>query len=178
MNIKNTANLGTFECKTGTLWVTDPCYDPGTWCQAKLESVRKGTFGAFTRISDEADWGDRVVDLLIVHTDIGVLDPEDERFTLIEATIGVDAGQAGFFDGDMKIGDGEYGDIKSFYGKCCHVSGNENKSGIIWGSGVNSSSGFGDGSYECFVIKDDRGEVIAAKIVFITEDEDEEDEVE
>ena len=81
MEYKNHVNLGTFECTTGQLWVTDPCYEPGTWCQAKLESVRKGTFGAYIRTTDEKSWGERVTDLLIAHAGVAGIDPDDERFT-------------------------------------------------------------------------------------------------
>lgn len=33
--------LGTFENKSGTLIVSDPCYDLGTWCQGIIENAKK-----------------------------------------------------------------------------------------------------------------------------------------
>ena len=46
--------LGTFNMDSDTAVVTDPCYDLGTWCQAKIENVLQGTWkGYLYRKPDE-----------------------------------------------------------------------------------------------------------------------------
>jgi len=60
-----------------------------------------------------------------------------------------------------------------FYEVCCSMTLGNLKAGVE-DFGVVSSSGFGDGSYDCFV--NEGKEVIASYIEFIGEDEDEEEE--
>lgn len=48
-----------------------------------------------------------------------------------------------------------------------------NQGGTIFGKGFVSGSGYGDGSYSCLVIKEDEV-IVAVKILFIGEDEEEE----
>ncbi len=52
-----------------------------------------------------------------------------------------------------------------------------NQGNTVFDKGFVSSSGFGDGGYECFIQKDEDGKIVAIKIVFIS-DEDFEDEEE
>ncbi len=46
----------------------------------------------------------------------------------------------------------------------------------VMDKGLVSSSGFGDGGYDCFIQKDEEGKIVAIKIVFIGENDFEEDE--
>jgi len=110
-------------------------------------------------------------------------------FQLLLDNIGVDSGQCGIFDADNYPGGnstGEYDDKNSFYGKVCELTSNEhgeeadksipyNTYGIIDGFGVVSSTGYGDGCYTAYGIKNENGELIAVKIVFL-EDETEKDD--
>ena len=87
-------------------------------------------------------------------------------------TGGVDSGQAGIFD-DSKYPDtdeerGEYGDNDRFYGKCCNKTMNNEGCGVFDGCFV-SSSGYGDGSYNCYIAEKDN-EIIGIAIQFIDED--------
>ena len=172
--------VGTFEVKSGKLVVTDPCYDRGTWCMGLLEDVKNGTWEAYTQTKNEGFWGDRVAKLVVFHkdhdTDIGA------TRHIAQFEVGVDSGQAGFFDEpSYPQGDpGEYGDLGTFYGRVCALhDGDKDEyidAGIVDGSGVVSSSGFGDGGYRCNFYKLD-GQVVAAEIVFIgDEDDDDEDD--
>ena len=34
--------IGTFELTNGSVMVSDPCYDVGTWCQGELNNVKTG----------------------------------------------------------------------------------------------------------------------------------------
>lgn len=111
--------------------------------------------------------------------------------------VGVDSGQAGLFDlkefADMRANEGEF---EKFYNKACiasypesrrrphreEVPENEPQAGPVQldgaetAMGFNASSGYGDGSYELRVVRDDAGQVIFANIMFITPEEIEESE--
>jgi hypothetical protein len=90
-----------FEITSGKMIVTDPCYDKETWCQAKLDNVKTGKWHATAEYSDEGDWGDRVASIWVWHDSLGITDPGRDFPNCnesIPADIGVDSGQAGFFD--------------------------------------------------------------------------------
>lgn len=165
-----------FEVISNELLVTDPCYEKGTWCSGDLENVLPGIWQASVMRLQDPDWGDRVAELVICHESIKDTDAEsiDEW---VPITVGVDSGQAGFFDPQFYPNGepGEYGDKDTFYGRACEATDNPHDWGIVDGHGVVSQSGFGDGAYACYVTRDPQGRVIAAKIVFIS-DEDYEDD--
>ena len=48
--------------------------------------------------------------------------------------------------------------------------------GIINGVGFVSSSGWGDGGYTCYTAKNEDGQIVGIKIVFIEPDYDDDDE--
>jgi len=175
-NIVESRKLGTFEVTSGKLVVSDPCYSRWTWCMGTLENVKNGTWTARILVSDEGELGKRVAELEVLHST--VKDPPALGFwenTGIE--VGVDSGQAGFWD-DAKFGgggEGKYDDPTSFYGQACHKTLHEGHAGIMDG-GVVSSSGFGDGGYACYILKDG-DDIVGAKIVFITEGDEEEEDV-
>lgn len=162
-----TKELGTFEVSSGELRVTDPCYDPGTWCAGTIRA-KDGTWTAELRHSDEGSWGKRVAELVVRHEDHAGAEPN--RLTGIDA--GVDSGQCGFFDAAkyLQHQGGEYGDLSTFYGQACAATATEG-GGIVMGFGAVSSSGYGDGSYEVYVHEVD-GLAVAARVVFISDDED------
>ena len=153
-------SIGAFNISSGKIRVTDPCYTKDTWCSGVLENCRTGIWKAYVEEQDEDNWGKRIAELIIEF--------ESEKLSKIldwekvDIIVGVDSGQA----------PGEYFDSKSFYHKVCKLTSEketEHQSGVI-DFGVVSSSGFGDGSYNCYVKKNKLGEIIASRIVFI-EDE-------
>lgn len=164
--------LGTFEVISGKLRVTDPCYTKDTWCSGVLDNVAIGKWSAYTEISDAGSWGKRVATLTVMHESIS----NTRNWSLTDIDVGVDSGQAGFFDESFypegKVG--EYDDLDSFYGQVFQMTLSENRAGVI-PFGAVSRSGYGDGSYNCFVCRNDDGLVVAAKIEFITDEEYEED---
>jgi hypothetical protein len=169
--------VGKFEVKSGILVVTDPCYGRGTWCMGSLDNVKKGQWEGYALLSDEGEWGKRVAELVIHHTDRALL--SEDMDTAEEISVGVDSGQAGFFDDSIypasKDEQGDYGDLSTFYGRACEATGSACGAGIVDGAGIVSSSGFGDGGYRCWTKRDAAGQVIGAKIVFIGDEEDDED---
>lgn len=235
-----------FEITSGKMIVTDPCYNKETWCQAKLDNVKIGKWLATVEYS-EGDWGDRVAQIWVWHDSLSIDNPGRDFPSCseyINADIGVDSGQAGFFDLDKYPDDPHKDD--AFYDAVCKLTlagvpfsaleeagvypmadlsklddeqkanrassdyddrnlyymrqfvgkdGKENRDSSklakaleLHGSlgsfgvlpfGAVSSSGFGDGGYNLYVERDASGEVVAARIEFIVEDpEDENDEEE
>lgn len=221
--------MTTFNLTSTQLRVTDPCYEKGTWCADVLENVLPGEWIAEKVVASDKEtggWGDRIAELCIWHSDyIGNVDAHE----LTEIHVGVDSGQAGFFDeSQYPEGEtGEYLDLDTFYGKVCagtagkertweeplyteemirkmeavyteaNELSNEQVRAIIdsmrtavrtrsehdhlgianVGFGVATASGYGDGGYNCYVGRNNKGEIVAARIVFIGDEEyDEEDE--
>lgn len=155
--------------------VSDPCYDrvDETDRLQAVVQVKPGIWLAEVEISDEQDWGHRVAELR------AWTDPIRASFWEWYSNCGVDSGQLGFFDFyKYPIGvngyEAKYEDQNNWYKKACNETFNQNdrtlKAGIVEGMGVNSSSGFGDGGYDVYVKKDNDGNVVAIKAVFIPED--------
>lgn len=162
--------LGTFEVKSGKLIVSDPCYSRGTWCQGDLENVRTGKWTGLS-VYGKTDWGNRVWEVRAVHADYPIDLAISEKTDL---HVGVDSGQAGIFDAEKFAGgEDSYGD-GGWYDECCNLTNSASQGGILAG-GVVTSSGFGDGVYECFITRDN-GKIVAAKVVFVMREEDCEDE--
>lgn len=88
--------------------------------------------------------------------------------------VGVDSGQAGFFDLALFGQVCESEPVKDkFYDEVCNLTLDDNQWGVH-SIGAVSSSGYGDGSYECLVRRVD-GQVVEAIIVYIAEYEEEEE---
>jgi len=118
-----------FNLTSDQLRVTDPCYTKGTWCAGVLENVLPGKWIAEKVVASDADtggWGDRIAELCIWHGDyIGKVDAHEKT----NIDVGVDSGQAGFFDeSQYPEGEtGEYGELDTFYGKVCAGTAGEMK---------------------------------------------------
>jgi len=148
------------------IMVSDPCYTVGTWCQIVQKEVLPGNWKGWAIEKDEGQWGDRIAVLLIHHADHRVKAWQSCWENLGE--IGVDSGQAGFFDrsrypeGDI----GDFEDPNSFYGGCCEVTLRDPLCGSV-PAGFVSSTGYGDGEYSLIGQRNKRGELVAMAIVFI-----------
>lgn len=156
--------------------VSDPCYGLGTWCQGVLENVLPGNYNCNVEYSDEGDWGVRVALIEVVHEDYdGVFCMDMENFE-----VGVDSGQAGIFDYDYYAKYHDSCDVRphvddDWYDRVGDITLSEESAGSIDNLGFVSSSGFGDGGYTCWTERNKDGYIIAIRVEFITE-EDEEDE--
>lgn len=168
-----------FEVVSGVVRVTDPCYDPTTWCSAEVKKVKNGKWNASVRKSNEQMWGERCAELFVWHSD----HKQEEVFNgmkrvEIKEEIGVDSGQAGVFDAKFYKDDksvkgveriGNHAPIcadEPWYSICC----DRTLSDQSWGTipyGAVSSSGFGDGGYTGYKYLNSKGEVVGIKIVFI-----------
>ncbi len=177
-----------FEIVSGKLNITDPCYDTNTTCALFNLPAVNGVWSVTGEYEDGKSWGYRIASILAVLNDISLY-----NFDLKELSdnIGVDSGQCGIFDAGKypqnEVEAGDYDDKSSFYGKVCDLTHNEeehevNKStpyftyGIVDNFGVASSSGYGDGCYTAYGAKNENGELVAVKIVFLEEEIDEEED--
>jgi len=170
----------TFEIQTGKVYVSDPCYEVGTWCQLHLEKVRTGTW----QMDMEHDDHEVVSALVCRH-----IDCRYPLFGELAGEIGVDSGQAGVFDSQYyksnKVAQGieltsedspivdedsdEYEDGGAWYNLCCDKTLGDECGGVI-PFGALSSSGYGDGGYNVWVAKEN-DEIVGIKIIFVEEPE-------
>ena len=165
-----------------TVMVTDPSYEIPTWCQIKLTDVLPGSYLPMCLDIDTGGWGRRECVLLAVHEDY-VDSKLAWRKTLGE--VGVDSGQAGIFSYDSYRNDEIASNIKvpelaydgrpfeypwrdkagdAWYEQICRITLGE----LSWGAyeeGVASRSGYGDGSYTCYVAKKNK-KIVAIAIDF------------
>lgn len=180
--MSNLKHVGTFSLGTKVM-VSDPCYKLNTWCQGVLENVKSGIWDAYLKMLDTRMWGVRVAELITVNSEHSrkhpVIMDEHQEFE-----VGVDSGCAGVFDYDYYAQyhkedeiDEEWYDIiicKQFF-PTYDSSGWEN-SIFTDSEGVASNSGYGDGGYDCYVARNDEGEIIGIRIVYIIEEEINEEE--
>ncbi len=148
--------------------VSDPCYGTGVWCSGVVDNVKEGTYNVDVEISDEGMWGKRVKSLTAIHL-------EYDGHTIIQKApfeVGVDSGQAGIYDEDYYNQYHTEQDVNDdWYEEICDLT---NPFGTKDGKCVVSSSGYGDGGYDCYLLRDKNNEAVGFQIVFI-EGEDEED---
>ena len=162
--------IGQFTLRTGKVMVSDPYYVVGTWCQKIVKNVLPGKWVGLTLLSDEGDWGTRVAEMIAVNKSFKK-ELKNMSFRRVKADIGVDSGQCGFIElSDYK----DYETNQNWYDRICNLTydatgkDRDRRAGILDGSGVVSSSGYGDGGYELFVAKDENKKIIAMKVVFIS----------
>ena len=168
------------------IMVSDPCYGMNTWCQGVIDNVLKGNYKCTVETSDEGEWGNRVSAIQVVHEDYvkKSLEYSKENFE-----VGVDSGQAGIFDYEYyKKYHSDSSEIehvnKAWYWEICELTVTTNVNwptiqisdgNTIDGLGFVSSSGYGDGGYDCWTAHNDEGKIVAIRVEYITK-YDEEDE--
>ena len=173
----NTIKLGNIHLGK-TVLITDPCYDRGTWCAGTL-NILPGEYVARMTKSDQGDWGTRISSVSVTREGSKAV-----RFYDSGIDVGVDSGQAGIFDdsvyphGDFhdknntdftqfyddigKLTIGVFDKNRGEYGDYTYPQG-----GIYKDKGVVTSSGFGDGSYQCIVGEDENGDIVYIRINYI-----------
>jgi hypothetical protein len=140
--------LGTVEL-SGTVVVSDPCYDRTVWCMKQDVKILPGKYRVFVSRQDKGDFGIRVACLMIVHEDYDAA--KIRNWEDYKGSIGVDSGQCGIFDDAIYPQKNDHPDCehcKPFYDECCKLTLSNEQAGILEsGKGVVSSSGYGDGGY-------------------------------
>lgn len=189
--ITSTSPIEQFIVTSGALRVTDPCYDLTVWCSGKLDRVKNGTWNAHvgfhqneyekSQTSKPSEYVGRVAYLHICHDSVSpqeIGEMDNGVWHLVESfEVGVDSGQAGLFD--LEYYQHQFADKgrrKTFYDTVCRLTcdmdgtGVDRKFGVIE-KGAAASSGYGDGSYDCYIRHDEDMRVVEAVIVFIHEDD-------
>src|SRR5262245_18830000 len=180
----NTIDLGQFEVVSGEVAVCDPGYD--------RQLVQKGAIATKVRNVAKGTWQARAVrhvmdnpadvrcgELRAFLASLPV--PDAPAWQEIHPDIGVDSGQAGFFDWQHFHSPavvprdhpwkGPTLDPKDlWYSLCCDVTLYGPNAGVI-PFGAVSSSGWGDGGYRAYALRDATGMVIGLRLVFISLDE-------
>ena len=166
--------------------VSDPCYTDDVWCKTQLKNVLPGAYDCSVSRSDEGVWGNRISGITAIHEDFVSQDIEWQY----HSDIGVDSGQAGIFcetsyrndkeaerittpDIDFAMEESQEGD--AWYNKMCRFTLSNNHYGA-YDTGIVSSSGLGDGSYPLYVAYDRNNYIIAMKIDYLL-DEDEDGDI-
>lgn len=165
---------GILNLSKGVLDITDPCYDKDTWCRKTVKKVKTGKWSCF--YLQEAEDDGRIAQIEIVHESVDINDIQNKYIAI--GTIGVDAGLAGFFEEKPDYNDNEWSKI------CNFIPYDEplifQTDSPMKCNGIVTSSGYGDGCYEVYGLTDNHFEVVALKIIFFTEEieDDYEDEEE
>lgn len=158
--------IGTFEIKSGKVFISDPCYDTNVWCN-DYYNAENGTYNIYIEKTDVDGWGNRISKLIAIHqdheTDNLVFDEDLGRF-------GVDSGTLGFFDKRYydKFHKDETND--NWYDKyvCSCINNTYN---FTDNRGVWCSSGCGDGMYNVDAVLNDKEKVIALMATFLDDEE-------
>lgn len=145
--------------------VSDPCYEPDIWCAKNLENVFPGSYAVFQKVASDPRWGSWICELYAKHVfylDIEIPDGKDKNVK--PERLCVDSGEMGIFDYDLyrKIHNGEDTEWQDY---ACRFN-NYGKEYFV------SRSGFGDGDYPLFVAKNNNGNIVAMKIVFCSDQEE------
>lgn len=145
--------------------VTDPSYTPDLWCSHLVKNLLPGNWVAEIKTKDEGDWGERVSRLSIHHEDY-----KRGRTSELVCTVPVDSGQAGFFDPayyDQHVDDSDWdADPKSWYRRVADQT-IDHDYGDMDGKCAFSSSGCGDGVYDCCARRNNSGFIVALEIRFL-----------
>jgi len=155
--------IGTFEITSGEVYVTDPCYEIGTWCQGLVKDVLNGTWESYVEYGTSGWEKGRVKALTVKHITEGNKHNVSDK---ADFEVGVDSGTAGFFDAAKYPGKED-----DFYDRVCNLTFTDAHGGCIE-FGTISSSGFGDGGYDCWVGKNSDGKVVNMEIIFIDDNEE------
>ena len=150
---------------TGKVIVTDPCYEPANGYNRLLKNVLPGNWNCTARKKNCGPWGSRITSLTIRHEDY----PKG-RIEEYEGCVAVDSGQCGFFEPgyyEENYKDDAYDNLESWYRRVCGRTSSEPCWGVFEGMGVVSESGYGDGCYDIYSLRNDSGYIVGLRLKFI-----------
>jgi hypothetical protein len=177
-----------FEIKSGAVVLSDPCYELGTWCQGLFFNVKNGEW--IGEAEHVESYGRRVSVLISYHKDYPTTADEImQNGILLPFEGGVDSGQFGHFDHEGYRKDETIQGVarictdpehiicedEPWYSICCDRTLAGDGFGVI-PLGVVSSSGWGDGVYNTYAVRNDEGQYVGFATFFITDEDDEEDD--
>ncbi len=175
--------IGQIDILDGSIDITDPCYDNGTWCAMFNYEVKPGKYNCYIFVVNFPVLYEMSDDEVKEHTHLkpnksGIYCLDDERivsleiiheteekfnldYALLNNNIGVDAGLCGFYNHKPDYNDYEWDKywrgLNNLSNGCtCDCRDN----------GVTVSSGFGDGVYLLYAAKKSNGETVVLKLMF------------
>lgn len=170
-----TRKVESFNITSGRICITDPCYDKdANGTLYNLKAVKGKWYGEIN-YEDCKQFGNRVANLVVYSQNIEDI-VKSFKFKLLSKKIYVDSGQCGIFDYkeypnyELNPQEKEYG-TDSFYSRCCQNTLKKDF-GVVDNIGIVSSSGFGDGCYTVYGIKNNKEELICISLVFISDVKD------
>ena len=172
-------HIGNFEVESGKLRISDPCYDKDLdpTHATLLTEVANGSWKAEVIYSNEGTWGTRCAGLICQLKTIPTVTHNDTGWEY-RTDISVDSGQAGIYDekyykhngvviGLHRVHSETICDDDPWYSFNCDRTLSKKSAGVI-PYGAVSSSGYGDGRYGVFVMRDEIDhEVVAVLIDFL-----------
>ena len=166
MNTITEEKLGDMAISSGVVRISDPCYDKDVHCTGVIKNVKTGVWKPYVVLSDEGSWGIRNAVLVAHHSDHPIVE-SSLAWKKKRIDVGVDSGSAGIYDeAYFKGGEDDYGDDGWYDDNCNIVLKSQHSAGVLPDNmGVVSSSGFGDGGYNCYVATSGK-KVVAIKIDF------------
>lgn len=156
-----TTKTRSFKVASGNIVCGDPCYE---YPEVVAVAVN-GDWVARVEKTDAGAWGLRVKKILVHHPKFS---PIGNNYKVLRRVVSVDSGQAGVFDLSAYNRDRDV-----FYDACCKATLSASSSGFI-SNGFVSSSGYGDGAYDCVIYTKDE-KAVAVEITFIVSETDDED---
>lgn len=139
--------------------VTDPCYNRDVWCRLNNVKIKPGVYDCLTHTVDEGKFGIRTARIEIRKEDAAPELFSSDKFHQMIGEIGVDAGLAGFFNNKPDYTDEQW--VSEYVDHC-----GDDRHGRINKDGFYSVSGYGDGEYDVYAVKDS-GDIVGLYIVFI-----------
>lgn len=183
-SIESWKPVGWFNLPSGKAVVCDPCYMYEECPTRRSALVRhsidvvKGSWGVQVKQGRDG----RNARLLAVSQFVGVEDGPRKKF-VFEGAIGVDSGQVGIFDAEHGRDDtpfdaawfaqfaNPFHDDNRWYAGVSNLTLRTPISAGVYEFGAVSESGYGDGCYDLIVTKNYRGEAVKMEVVFIDEEE-------
>lgn len=149
------------------IYITDPCYDTMTWCQALIKNAKEGKWLVNYEYNEYEDGTEQQVILSLAHEDYGMAIFNDYYDEIKESSVlGVDSGTLGVFDKEYyeKYHCTDKIDDEWYNNNICSNKALRRGANITDDKGVWCNTSYGDGEYSAnLYIKD--GQVYGIEIV-------------
>lgn len=154
------SKLGTIQIKeTDKVYITDPGYKDGTWCQARINML-PGLYKIYYYTTNDGT----ISSFKLVHSNIN---NKNLNFISLDY-IGVDAGLCGMFLNKPNYTNEEWIDICTYLERAPYPTALKvTKESPFKCEGFVTSSGYGDGCYSALLGVDTEGNIISCKVKFL-----------
>lgn len=157
-------HYGTIELGSSVV-LSDPCYEPGIWCASELHTMQPGTYDCYADFTYNKDWGIRVARLVIMPADEP---PHGYVYDdSVNGCLAVDAGVFGIFDRRYFIEKKTTDEERWYNDNVISWAAKEHAFICEDGKGFITSSGYGDGAYNAYYSKNQKGQINSIEVIFI-----------